>query len=81
MEGCVATAMTTPDTDGWIPWEETEAGTLKPPCLGDLSDGKTIESRYDYDGDRLFAAWSRKVVEAAGRGLGEQTHGVLLHEI
>ena len=33
----------------------------KAPDLGDLSDGKTIESRYEYDGERLHKAWSRKV--------------------
>ena len=58
--------MTPPESDGWVPWTETDSGSLKPPDLGDLSDGQTIESRYDYDGERLFAAWSRKLVEAAG---------------
>ena len=63
--------MTPTEADDWIPREETEAGTLKPPDLGDLSDGKTIENRYDYDGERLIKTWSRKLVEAAGRGLDE----------
>ena len=58
--------MTPPESGGWVPWTETDSGSLKPPDLGDLSDGQTIESRYDYDGERLFAAWSRKLVEAAG---------------
>jgi hypothetical protein len=59
--------MTTPEADDWIPWEKTTVGTLNPPDLGDLSDGKTIENRYEYDGGRLIKAWSRKVV-SSGQG-------------
>ena len=76
MEGRVAAAMTTPDTDGWVPWVETDSGSLKAPDLGDLSDGKTIESRYEYDGERLYKAWSRKLigtVTAGSHGAEEQS--------
>ena len=56
--------MTTLDGDGWLPWEEDATGTLRPPkaCV-DLKVGETREDRYDYDGDRLHRAWSRKVTE------------------
>ena len=52
-----------PDGDGWIPWPEDERGRLRQPLeqLGDLEDGRAIESRYDYDGERLYRAWSRKI--------------------
>jgi hypothetical protein len=52
--------MKAPDGDGWIPWPEDEHGKLRQP-LTDLKIGETIESRYDYDGERLYRAWSRKI--------------------
>ncbi len=56
--------MKKPDGDGWIPWPEDDTGRLRQPLeqLGGLEHGETIESRYDYDGERLYRAWSRKVV-------------------
>ncbi len=55
--------MKAPDGDGWIPWPENEHGRLRQPLeqLGGLNSGETIESRYDYDGERLYRAWSRKI--------------------
>ena len=50
--------MTKPDGDGWIPWPEDEHGRLRQP-LGDLKEGETIESQYDYDEDIIIRAWSR----------------------
>ncbi len=62
--------MNSPDGDGWIPWPEDEQGRLRQPLeqLGDLSDGLAIESRYDYDGERLYRAWSRKVGSGGDNG-------------
>ena len=46
--------------DGWVPWTESDSGALTPPDLGDLAIGETIESRYEYDRDRLIIkAWQR----------------------
>ena len=54
--------MTDPDHNGWVPWTETESGSLKPPELGGLENGETIESRYEYDPEgRIISAWSRKM--------------------
>ncbi len=62
--------MTTPDPDGWVPWTEDDAGYLHPPDLGELEDGETIESRYDYDQVRLNRAGSRKVIASESDGYG-----------
>ena len=54
--------MTTPHGDGWLPWVEDATGKLRPPKgCEDLKEGETREDRYDYDGERLYRAWSRKV--------------------
>ena len=58
--------MTQPDGDGWLPWEEDATGTLRPPKdCADLKTGEIREDRYDYDGQRLHRAWSRKVATDA----------------
>jgi hypothetical protein len=60
--------MTTPDRDGWLPWVEDATGTLRPPKdYVDLKAGETREDRYDYDGQRLHRAWSRKVASVEER--------------
>ena len=54
-----------PAADGWVRWTESESGALTPPDLGDLAIGETIESRYQYDRDRLIIkAWNRKIAAA-----------------
>ena len=51
-----------PAAGGWTPWTESKSGDLTPPDLGDLAIGETIESRYEYDRDRLIIkAWNRKI--------------------
>ena len=56
--------------DGWILWPEDDTGTPRQPDLGELNEGETIESRYDYDAERLIRAWSRKVVESDASDYG-----------
>ena len=52
--------MDEPTGEGWVRWREAPEGRLVNP-FPDLRENERIDSRYDYDADRLIRAWSRVV--------------------
>ena len=56
-----------PETHSRAWTRQVASTTLKAPDLGDLEPGETIESRYEYDGERLIKAWNRKMCDEPKR--------------